>query len=144
MQKKQTFAANGINRATTKLEKREKQLKGIFDFYCRQQMLVGKKPTFEEIEKEINNLNLGEFMRFCLDFSIPVPKEKVMDIFKRISPNHREISYDKFKEILTQIFIEINRDRVKTLKAKMETINKDNMIGMAVFKDIQKQLITIK
>lgn len=107
-------------------------------------MLVGKKPTFEEIEKEINNLNLGEFMRFCLDFSIPVPKEKVMDIFKRISPNHREISYDKFKEILTQIFIEINRDRVKTLKAKMETINKDNMIGMAVFKDIQKQLITIK
>ncbi len=101
-------------------------------------MLVGKKPTFEEIEKEINNMNLGEFMRFCLDFQMPLPKEKIMEIFKRISPNHREITYDKFKEIIAQLFIELNREKVKTLKAKMETINKDNMIGLAVFKDIQK------
>ena len=53
-------------------EKREKTLRGIFDFYSRQQILVGKKATFDEIKKELDHLNMGEFFRFCLDFGIPI------------------------------------------------------------------------
>ena len=57
-------------------EKREKGLKEIFNHYSRSQMLIGKKATFEEIQHEISNLNLGEYMKFCKDFNIPVSKTK--------------------------------------------------------------------
>ena len=45
-------------------------------------------------------MNMGEFYRFCLDFKIPHKKEKVIEMFKKISPNHREISYENFKDII--------------------------------------------
>ena len=85
---------------TTKGEKRERVLKGIFNFYCRQQLLVGRKATFDEIKREFDNMNMGEFFRFCLDFKLPQKKEKIIEIFKKNSQNHREISYCNFKDIL--------------------------------------------
>ena len=75
-------------------EKREKSLKGIFDFYSRQQILVGKNATFDDIKKELDHLNMGEFFRFCFDFAIPIKKEKIIENFKKVSPNHKEIDYD--------------------------------------------------
>lgn len=45
-------------------ERRAKGIQEIFDFYTRQQLMVGKKATFEQIEHELSNLNMGEFMRF--------------------------------------------------------------------------------
>lgn len=133
-----------LDRATTKSEKREKQLKGIFDFYSRQQLMVGKKATFEEIQKVLDNMTLGEFVRFCLDFQVPIKKQKIMEIFKKVSVNHREITYDQFKEILQKLFIEVNRLKVKNLKKKLDSIDKTNVIGTAIFKDIKKQLLLIK
>ena len=45
-------------------ERREKGLKEIFDHYARSQMMIGRKATFEQIQHEISNLNLGEYMKF--------------------------------------------------------------------------------
>jgi nucleoid-associated protein YejK len=64
-------------------EKRAKGIQEIFDFYTRQQLMVGKKATFEQIEHELSNLNMGEFMRFCKDFKIPVSKTKCAEVFKK-------------------------------------------------------------
>ena len=80
-------------------------------------------------------MNMGEFFRFCLDFKIPQKKEKIMEIFKKASPNHREISYNNFKDILEALFIEVNKDRARNLKKRLQTINTKNIIGLAVYKD---------
>ena len=37
---------------------------------------------------------MGEFFRFCLDFGIPIKKEKIIENFKKVSPNHKEIDYE--------------------------------------------------
>lgn len=57
-------------------ERRDKGIKEIFDFYTRQHLMIGKKATFEQIEYELSNLNMGEFMKFCKDFNIPVSKTR--------------------------------------------------------------------
>jgi hypothetical protein len=56
-------------------EKRNKALKEIFDFYSRQQMMIGKKATFDQIKNEVSNMNLGEYMGFCNDFDLMISKE---------------------------------------------------------------------
>lgn len=80
-------------------------------------------------------MNMGEFFRFCIDFKIPQKKDKIMEIFKKISPTHREISYDNFKAILQAIFIQVNKDRARNLKKKLDSINQSNIIGKAIYKD---------
>ena len=37
---------------------------------------------------------MGELMRFVLDFEIPVPKQKVIEIFKKVTPIQKELSYE--------------------------------------------------
>ena len=37
--------------------------------------MVGKNATFEEIQKQVRNLKLGEFIKFCKDFEIKLPKQ---------------------------------------------------------------------
>ena len=71
-------------------------LKNIFDFYCKQQMLLGKKATFEEIQKDLSVMNMAEFMRFCLDFRIPVGKSKVVEVFKKNAGNIKQLEYHQF------------------------------------------------
>lgn len=80
-------------------------------------------------------MNMGEFFRFCIDFKIPQKKDKIMEIFKKISPTHREISYENFKAILQAIFIQVNKDRARNLKKKLDSINQSNIIGKAIYKD---------
>ena len=45
-------------------ERRKKGIKEIFDFYTRQHLMIGRKATFEQIQYEMSNMNMGEFMKF--------------------------------------------------------------------------------
>ena len=40
--------------------------------------------TFEEIEKERITMNKGEFMKFCVDFDIPLKKEPLLEIYRKL------------------------------------------------------------
>ena len=54
-------------------------------------MLLGKKATFEEIQKDLTHMNVAEFMRFCIDFRIPLGKTKIVEVFKRNAGNLKEL-----------------------------------------------------
>lgn len=56
-------------------ELRRRGLQEIFGFYCRQHIPQGRK--FEELEEAMTQIDLGEFMKFCKDFEIPLPKAKI-------------------------------------------------------------------
>ena len=73
---------------------RDRALKDIFDFYCKQQLSNIKGATFEAIGKDNNTLNLVKLVRFCIDFRIPLPKLAVTSVFKKISPGSRDLTYD--------------------------------------------------
>lgn len=59
--------------------------------------MIGKNPTFDDIKKEVRNLNLGEFIKFCKDFDINLPKEVVMKVFKKTAVYSREMYFTNFK-----------------------------------------------
>eukprot|EP01022_Parablepharisma_sp_SALTPOND_P031201 TRINITY_DN788_c0_g1_i3.p1 TRINITY_DN788_c0_g1~~TRINITY_DN788_c0_g1_i3.p1 ORF type:complete len:397 (-),score=31.55 TRINITY_DN788_c0_g1_i3:1670-2746(-) len=71
-------------------------LKEIFYFYCRQQYHLGKTPTFEVINHELNIMTLGTFVKFCIDFAIPLKTERVRAIFKKHSKFGRDLTWDSF------------------------------------------------
>lgn len=51
-------------------QKRLKVFKSIFDFYCRQHMMGGKKITFEQIGQNLQLMSMGDFLKFCSDFRL--------------------------------------------------------------------------
>lgn len=69
------------------ISRREKGLQEIFNFYARQHLLIGKKPTFDEIEHKNSVINIGEFMKFCKDFDIKLNKVKVAEVYKKNATN---------------------------------------------------------
>lgn len=50
--------------------------------------MIGKNPTFEDIKKEVRNMNLGEFLKFCKDFEIHLPKQVSQDFSFHQKLNH--------------------------------------------------------
>ena len=69
----------------------------IFRHYSKQQFLLGKTPTFEYIQKNLEILTIAKFLKFCKDFSIIKEKnsqkktKKVQMVFKRHSDFNKEM-----------------------------------------------------
>ena len=47
-------------------------IKEIFYFYAQQHNMVGKKPTFDQMETTKNIMYIGSYMKFTKDFAIPL------------------------------------------------------------------------
>ena len=49
---------------------------------------------------------VGDFMKFCKDFEIPVTKKDQMEVFRKIAvkTNLKEVQFDTFVEILKELF----------------------------------------
>ena len=60
-------------------------------------IISGKAATFEHLEKQTNVVYLGELLRMCEDFGFKLTKAKVTEIFKRVSYNSRELTFEEFK-----------------------------------------------
>lgn len=99
---------------------RERVLQSIFDFYARQQLSHQKGGTFEAIKNDFHSLNLVKFVRFCIDFLIPVPKIQVSQIFRRVSPNNHDLTFEQFKEMVEKLFAEVNRLKGHDLKKRLK------------------------
>lgn len=115
----------------TKEEKREIAKKEIFYFYSHQHTMVGYKSTFDSIKNKLENLNLGEFCKFCVEFKILLKKEKIVEIFKKSSKNTKDMNYQEFCVALEKIAIECNNEKINGLKRRifrLENIKKNILI----------------
>lgn len=90
-----------------------KVLKSIFDFYGKQTSLLGRNPTFDQINNNLQSLNLGEFLKFCADFQIlkhdknlssTQLKQSYISAFKIVAENRKVINFDSFKQSLYILF----------------------------------------
>jgi hypothetical protein len=85
--------------------------------------MIGKTATFEEIQNEISKINLGEFLKFCGDFNMPIPRARCHTVFKRsnirsnLNNEAGTLVFDDFKTSLPKILIE-------ELTMKVEEIDK--------------------
>lgn len=113
----------------TKEERKENAVKEIFFFYANQHNFAGLYPLFESIQKKINNLDLSEFGKFCVEFKIDISKETLVELFKKNSFNRKHLNYMEFKGVLRKIALAMNNTRQVNLSKKIER-TKEHLILM--------------
>jgi len=66
----------------------------IFSFYSHQHVKNNK--MFDEMQTIMNNLDMGEYNKFCKDFNIALPKLKLVDTYKKVAAETLKLDYKKF------------------------------------------------
>ena len=111
----------------TRTEKRKEALKEIFNFYSNQHVFIGLTPTFSEIEKKKNYIDLSEYVKFCNDFEIGIIHQKINEIFKKNSLNYTKMFFDQFiksLENLSTTSIDSKKNFIeKEIKETQEKLN---------------------
>lgn len=115
------FQIKTLNKSPKSLKKPRKNfeesaqsaISEIFSFYSKQQFLLGRFPTFEEINKNLEILTLSKYLMFCKDFELfqnsSNPKtsgtslQVFQEIFKRHSDYVREMHLYQFSQSLSDI-----------------------------------------
>jgi hypothetical protein len=72
----------------------------------------------------MNEVDLGEFMSFCKDFSIPLLKAKLTEIFKKSSINHKPHKLEQFTSAIAKIGLELNKSKIDDASAKLGEVTK--------------------
>ena len=81
---------------------------------------------FEERAQKKNMVDIGEFMIFCRDFKIPVPKKELIILFKKSSDYHKNpLSLEQFSEVMLKIGKNMNDQDIKTLAKKIAELDKE-------------------
>ena len=80
-----------------------KNLQKVFRFYSIQHALLGRSPTFDSIEKNLNTLTRGKFLKLCLDFSLPLKQDEILALFNSVSGYKQEITFPDFLKLLEKI-----------------------------------------
>ena len=127
------YYQHGIKFPETKEEFRKNSLLDIFYFYTKQHSFLGQTPTFQEILKSEENLDLAEFGKFCIEFKILVKPQKIAEIFKKIAKNSKELNFALFIQTLKRLSICANEEkkqylmeRIKLYKIKLKEIQEKN------------------
>lgn len=73
----------------------------------------------------MNEVDLGEFMKFCKDFDIPLTRAKQQEIFKKCSISHKPHKIEQFTNAITRIGLEINNQKIEEVKQKLRIMKKE-------------------
>ncbi len=84
-------------------EANSRGLHEIFEFYCKQQRMIGGKPTFDDLSTALSHMTLGEFCKFCKDFVLPVSAEKAKALFARRAGPSRLLGWELFQTVLQDL-----------------------------------------
>ena len=114
----------------SKEEKREINLKEIFNFYSHLHTNAGHRLTFDSIKDKFEHLNLNEFLKFCSEFKILLPKEILSKIFLKKSELTKEMSFLEFQVTMNEISIEINEEKIKQLKKRVKMYKNKGDMGL--------------
>ena len=120
----------GIKDPSTKEEFRKNNLLEIFYFYSKQHSFIGLTPSFEEILKSEEHLYLEEFSKFVVEFKIMVKPKKITEIFKKNTPNGKEMNFESFVNILKILSkysndekMQYTKERINLSKLKLKEIS---------------------
>eukprot|EP00347_Sterkiella_histriomuscorum_P018047 403346992 len=121
-------------------EQKLQNLQEIFLIYCRQHVMTGKNPTFDDIKKEVRNLNLGEFIKFSKDFDFKLGKDVVMKVYKKLALYSREMYFTQFKQALIQLVKEQNLLKIHKIKHEQKEVREALKKHIANLKSEEPQI----
>ena len=70
-------------------------LDNIFKFYSKQH--IQQNLGFEELQEQMNQMDLGEFIAFAKDFSVGLDKRIVAEVFKKVSRSQKPLKDYQFQ-----------------------------------------------
>ena len=84
-----------------------RQLKAVYEYYCKQQQIVGPASTFDNINHKCQSMDIGKFLTFGKAVGILHVKDKaysegklekklMMVVFKKHAKGKREIGFPTF------------------------------------------------
>ena len=110
-------------------DKTEQALNEIFHFYSNQHHYAGNSPTFDDIQRKSNYLDIAEFSKFCVEFQIKIPKEKIVELYKKNTSNQKEMHYSDFIKSLNQMSRVFNSNKINNISKKIDKI-KEKLLTM--------------
>ena len=129
----------------TKEELRNKTLKEIFHFYCKQHSFLGKTPTIGDLLTKEELMNLSDFIKFCVDFKILVKKDRITRIFKQDLKDASLMTYDEFLKCIKKMAKLMHEEKIgyKRDKINMYILQKNELIEKEKKKKKKKNIIKI-
>ena len=138
-----TYKVNKINK-TDNNSKMLASIKEIFLFYSRQHNLIGSKSLFEDLEKKMEHLTSSDFYKFCVEYSIPITRQKSLEIYKK-SLTKNPSTYNKsglmnFDEFLSSLKLIANYIN----QSKLDLLQKNILQDKEKLNSIEKRQIKLK
>ena len=79
------------------------------------------------------HLDLNEFSKFCIDFRIPILRQKLVEIFKKTTSDFHHMSFKEFKNAIISLANATHESKKKYIKEKIN--NKKNELNAIELKE---------
>ena len=112
-----------------------KALQEIFTYYSKQHNIAGSTPLFSNVEQKKSHLDLNEFSKFCIDFKIPIIRQKIVEVFKKNTSNLHNMTFKEFKNSIISLSNAAHELKKKNLKEKIKS--KKNELNKIEIKEKQ-------
>ena len=105
----------------TKEQLRKNALKEIFYFYSKQHNTINSSiNTFLDFENKTENLNLSEFLKFCVEFKVLVKRDELIKIFQKTSHYYRNLFLEEFLIIIPKLAEAVNEEKIKNIESRIK------------------------
>ena len=105
----------------TKEQLRKNALKEIFYFYSKQHNTINSSiNTFLDFENKTENLNLSEFLKFCVEFKVLVKRDELIKIFQKTSHDYRNLFLEEFLIIIPKLAEAVNEEKIKNIESRIK------------------------
>ena len=94
-------------------------LKEIFLYYSHLHLNVKKNRLFSNLEEKKLHLDLNEFSKFCIDFNIPISRQKLVEIFKKSVSNLHYMNFKEFNNAIVSLANATHESKKKNLTEKI-------------------------
>lgn len=111
-------------------KRQSENLLKLFKFYSAQHETQNlRNYTFEDYEKAANRMVIGDYNKFCKDFEMPISKDDQKEVFrKRSIRTNNQVTFDKFQDILMEIFyIQDTEERIMMKKKEIKMLEESNL-----------------
>ena len=134
----------------SKEEIRKNALTEIFSFYCKQHNLIGSTGnTFDNMKYSENNLNISEFLKFCIDFKVLVKKANLIGLYKMTTQYRSSMKFEEFLIIIPKLSIAVNEEKIYNIKSRIklcqfrlnELIEEENNKNQKIIKQTEEKAV---
>jgi hypothetical protein len=86
--------------------------------------------TFDELKVISNTMTVGDYLKFCKDFDLPLKKEDLIEVYRQKSVRAgRKVDFQVFEDMLKEIFyVKESEDEIEMRRREIKILSESNLI----------------